>query len=365
MLFFLLTREKSYSKMNAIFQKIPASPTLCINCEKVWHPIPMKGCDSIMFKRKITVIGAGSVGSATAYTLALKGIAGEVVLVDINEKKADGEALDIYHGTPLMDAPVDVYAGSYEDTRGSSIVVITSGLPRKADQTRLELTQTNVDILRDIAPKITAYCPDATYILVSNPVDILTYAFLKLSGLPDSRVIGTGTLLDTARLRSYISRAFDVSQKSVHAYVFGEHGDTSFIPWSINNISGIDPVYHSDLVMYKNGMETPKINCDEIENHIRTSGAEIIRRKGYTNYAISTAIHTLCEALYASNCSTMMVSAMLHGEYGLSNVCLSLPTLLGNGCVQGRIMPRLARDELEKLKRSGAALKSVIEKLAL
>jgi len=318
-----------------------------------------------MFNRKITVIGAGSVGSATAYTLALKGTASEIVLVDINEKKAVGEALDIYHATPLMDSPVDVYAGSYEDTKGSSIVVITSGVPRKADQTRLELTQTNVDILKDIAPKITAYCPDATYVLVSNPVDILTYAFQRLSGLPDSRVIGTGTLLDTARLRSYIARAFNVSQRSVHAYVFGEHGDTSFIPWSINNISGIDPVYHSDLVMYKNGMATPKINCDEIENHIRTSGAEIIRRKGYTNYAISSAVHTVCETLYSSNCSLLMVSAMLHGEYGLSDVCLSLPTLLGNGYVQGRAMPRLAPDELEKLERSGAALKAVVKKLAL
>lgn len=318
-----------------------------------------------MFNRKITVIGAGSVGSATAYTLALKGIASEIVLVDINHRKAVGEALDIYHGTPLMDAPVDVYSGDYEDTKGSSIVVITSGLPRKADQTRLELTQTNVDILKEIAPKITAACPDATYLLVSNPVDILTYAFIKLSGLPDSRVIGTGTLLDTARLRSYISRAFGVSQKSVHAYVFGEHGDSSFIPWSINNISGIDPVNHSDLFMFKNGIETPKINCDEIENHIRTSGAEIIRRKGYTNYAISTAVHTVCEMLYSSNSTTVMVSAMLHGEYGLSDVCLSLPTLLANGSVQGRVMPKLAPDELEKLLKSGAALKAVINNLSL
>ena len=319
----------------------------------------------MMFNRKITVIGAGSVGSAAAFTLALTGTASEIVLVDINETKAQGEALDIYQGTPLMDSHVDIYAGTYEDAKDSSIVVITSGVPRKADQTRLELTKTNVDVLKSIAPNITRYCPDATYLLVSNPVDILTYAFTKISGLPDSRVIGTGTLLDTARLRSFISRAFNVSQKSVHAYVFGEHGDTSFIPWSINNISGIDPIKNSNLFLLQNGMTPPTINCDQIEDHIRTSGAEIIRKKGYTNYAISTAVQTVCETLYSSNCSTLMVSAMLHGEYGLSDVCLSLPTLIGNGCVQGHIMPRLLPDEAEKLMTSAAALKSVIKELSL
>ena len=317
-----------------------------------------------MFNRKITIIGAGSVGAATAYTLALKGLATEIVLVDINEAKAVGEALDIYHGTPLMDSPVDIYAGSYSDAAGSNIVVITSGLPRKPDQTRLELTQTNVNILKQIAPQILAVCPDATYVLVSNPVDILTYAFIKLTGLPESKVLGTGTLLDTARLRSYISRTFSVSQQSVHAYVLGEHGDSSFIPWSINNISGIDPVHNTDRLVIKNG-PTPTINCEEIENHIRTSGAEIIRRKGCTNYAVSTAVHTVCEALYSVNSSTLMVTAMLHGEYGLSDVCLSLPTLVGNGAVQGHIMPKLAPDEVEKLLKSGNALKSVIANLKL
>ena len=322
-----------------------------------------KGLD-IMFNRKITIIGAGSVGAATAYTLALKGIANEIVLVDINKEKALGEALDIYHGTPLMDSPVNVYSGDYCDTVGSSIVVITSGLPRKPDQTRLELKQTNVNILKQIAPQITKYCPDATYVLVSNPVDILTYAFIRLTGIPENRVLGTGTLLDTARLRSYISRTFSVSQQSVHAYVFGEHGDTSFIPWSINNVSGIDPVHNTDRLVIKSG-DTPVINCDEIENHIRTSGAEIIRRTGCTNYAVSTAVFTVCEALYSVHSSTLMVSAMLHGEYGLSDVCLSIPTLVGKGAVQGHVMPKLLPEEVEKLLHSGSALQAVIAKLDL
>ena len=318
-----------------------------------------------MFNRKITIIGAGSVGAATAYTLALRGLASEIVLLDIKQEKAVGEALDIYHGTPLMHDPVNVYAAKdYEDARGSSIVIITSGMPRRADQTRLELTQTNVDILKEIAPKITAVCPEATYLLVANPVDILTYAFIKITGLPDSQVFGTGTLLDTARLRSYIARKFSVSQQNVHAFVLGEHGDSSFIPWSINNISGIDPVKNIDRFFVLNGT-APTLNCDEVESHIRTSGAEIIRRKGYTNYAVSTAISTICEALYSTHSSILVVTAMLHGEYGLENVCLSLPTLLGNGMVQGHIMPNLAPHELEKLLTSANALKAVIDKLEL
>lgn len=316
------------------------------------------------FNRKITIIGAGSVGAATAFTLTLKGLASEIVLIDINKEKAVGEALDIFHGTPLMDDPVNVYAGDYADAKGSSIVVITSGIPRRPDQTRLELTQTNVNILKQIAPEIVAACPDATYVIVSNPVDILTYAFTKITGLPDNRVLGTGTLLDTARLRSYIARNFAVSQQSVHAYVLGEHGDTSFIPWSINNISGIDPIHNSERFVIGEG-SVPTIDCDAIENHIRTSGAEIIRRKGCTNYAVSTAVHMVCQALYSAHSSTLVLSSMLHGEYGMSDVCLSLPTLVGNGCVQGHIMPKLTDEECQKLLKSGNALKAVIDRLEL
>ena len=317
-----------------------------------------------MFNRKITIIGAGSVGAATAYTLALTGIASEIVLVDINKEKAVGEALDIYHGTPLMDDPVDVISGDYADAAGSNIVVITSGLPRRPDQTRLELTQTNVDIMKQIAPQITAVCPDATYLIVSNPVDILTYAFIKLTGLPDNRVLGTGTLLDTARLRSYIARSFDISQQSVHAYVLGEHGDSSFVPWSTCNISGMNPILNTERLLIA-GQPAPKLDCDAIENHIRTSGAEIIRRKGCTNYAVSTAVHTVCEALYGANSSILAVSSMLHGEFGLENVALSLPTLIGYGAVQGHVMPSFTNDEVQKLLHSANALKAVIDKLIL
>ena len=191
-----------------------------------------------MSNRKITVIGAGAVGSATAFALALKNVANEIVIVDINEDKALGEAMDIHQGTPLFSEPVNVYAGNYAAAAGSNIVVITSGVGRKPGQTRLDLVKTNVSILKSIIPQITSVCPDAIYVIVANPVDILTYVFCKISGIPEERVIGSGTLLDTARLRARIAEYLSVSQKNVHAYVFGEHGDTSFIPWSCATISG-------------------------------------------------------------------------------------------------------------------------------
>ena len=208
-----------------------------------------------MAAEKITVIGAGSVGATTAFALTLKNLADEIILVDINENKALGEAMDIHQGSPLLAKPVTVSAGTYEAAAGSEIVVITSGLPRKPGQTRIDLAQTNVDIMKDIASKITKTCPDATYIIVSNPVDILTYVFHKVSGIPEDRIIGSGTLLDTVRLRARIAQYLSVSQKNVHAYVFGEHGETSFIPWSIAEVSTINIAdYKKKIDLYNDNM---------------------------------------------------------------------------------------------------------------
>ena len=187
---------------------------------------------------KITIIGSGSVGSTIAYTLTVQGIASEIVMIDINEEKAKGEALDIRQGVPFC-TPCSVYAGSYEDAKDSDIVIITSGIARKPGQTRLDLAQTNVNIIKSITPNITKYAPDAIYLFVSNPVDILTYTFCKCSGIPESRILGSGTILDTARLRARLSEYYQINQQNVHAYVLGEHGDSSFVPWSVANISNI------------------------------------------------------------------------------------------------------------------------------
>ncbi len=315
-----------------------------------------------MPNRKITVIGAGAVGSATAFALALKNIANEIVIVDINEDKARGEALDIHQGTPLYSEPVNVYAGTYASAEGSDIVVITSGVGRKPGQTRIDLVNTNVSILKTIIPQITKVCPDATYVIVANPVDILTYVFCKLSGIPEERVIGSGTLLDTARLRARIAEYLSISQKNVHAYVFGEHGETSFVPWSIAEISTIGIEDYKEMIRLKNGIMVD-LDYDEIDKYMRSSGAKIIKRKGCTNYAISVSVCAICECLFGGVNAVATVATMLHGEYGLDDVCLSLPVLLGNGKVQGRILPRLTEEEHAKLLHSGNALKEIIAQL--
>lgn len=317
-----------------------------------------------MPNRKITVIGAGAVGSTTAFALAVKNIANEIVIIDINENKALGEAMDIHQGTPLFSEPVNVYAGNYDSAEGSDIVVITSGVGRKPGQTRMDLVKTNVNILKGIVPQITRSCPDATYVIVANPVDILTYVFCKMSGIPEERVIGSGTLLDTARLRARIAEYLSVSQKNVHAYVFGEHGETSFVPWSIAEVSTINIEDYKQRIKLKKGIMVD-LDYAEIDKYMRSSGAKVIERKGCTNYAIAISVCGICECLYGGVNAVATVATMLHGEYGLDDVCLSLPVLLGNGCVQGRIMPRLTDEEMEKLTRSGNALKDVIAQLDL
>lgn len=317
-----------------------------------------------MPNRKITVIGAGAVGSTTAFALAVKNIANEIVIIDINENKALGEAMDIHQGTPLFNEPVNVYAGNYDSAEGSDIVVITSGVGRKPGQTRMDLVKTNVNILKGIVPQITRSCPDATYVIVANPVDILTYVFCKMSGIPEERVIGSGTLLDTARLRARIAEYLSVSQKNVHAYVFGEHGETSFVPWSIAEVSTINIEDYKQRIKLNKGIMVD-LDYAEIDKYMRSSGAKVIERKGCTNYAIAISVCGICECLYGGVNAVVTVATMLHGEYGLDDVCLSLPVLLGNGCVQGRIMPRLTDEEMEKLTRSGNALKDVIAQLDL
>ena len=317
-----------------------------------------------MANRKITVIGAGSVGATTAFALTLQNIANEVVLVDINESKALGEAMDIRQSTPLLSDPVNVYAGNYESAAGSDIVVITSGMPRKPGQTRIDLAQTNVNIIKQIAPQIVKTCPDATYVIVSNPVDILTYVFHKVTNIPSNRIIGTGTQLDTARLRARIAEYLSVSQKNVHAYVFGEHGETSFIPWSIAEVSTVSLFDCKDKIKLDEDILVD-LDYAEIERHMRSSGAKVIERKGCTNYAISVAVCSICDALFGAVNAVQTVSLMLNGEYGISDVCLSMPALIGNGVVRGRITPVLTDEELAKLHYSADALKKVISQMAI
>ncbi len=307
---------------------------------------------------KITIIGTGSVGSTIAYTLTVWGIASEIIMIDINNEKALGEALDIRQGVAFC-SPCSVYAGSYSDAAGSDIVIITSGVARKPGQSRLELAQTNIDIINSIIPEITRYAPDAVYLLVSNPVDILTYVFCKRSGIPEERIIGSGTALDTARLRSRLSEYFSISQNNVHAYVLGEHGDSAFIPWSLTNISNV-PIEECHNSFISNNM-MPQLSYAEVEEYVKKSGARVIERKGATFYAVSISVCHICKCLLNRVDSTLTVSTMMHGEYGIDDVCLSTLNTVGNMGIRNKVMLPLNDNEIKALHNSAEKLKEIIK----
>lgn len=311
--------------------------------------------------RKITVIGAGSVGSTITYTLAVDKIASEIVMIDVNEEKARGEAMDILQGMPFS-SPTNIYAGDYSDAAGSDIVIITCGIARKAGQSRIDLAQTNVNIIKQIAPEIAKYAPDAIYIVVSNPVDILTYVFMRVSGIPEKHIIGSGTILDTSRLRSRIAEYVGISEQNIHAYVLGEHGDSSFVPWSIAQVGCVNLFdYRKDFHFYDS--LRPELDTDEIEDYIRTSGGQIIKRKGATFYAVSISVCHIVKCLLGSANNALTVSSMMHGEYDIEDVCLSIPFIIGPHGVSGHLLPNLTGSEIGKLQNSANVLKNVIRQV--
>lgn len=312
---------------------------------------------------KITVIGAGNVGATIANDLMIQGIASEIVLIDINRPKAFGEALDIYQGVPYC-APAIVRSGDYPAAADSDIVVITSGVPRKAGQSRLELAQVNVNIMKDIASKIVPVAPNALYVIVSNPVDVLTYVFHKISGVPESHIIGSGTILDTSRLQSTLAKRFCISPKNVHAHVYGEHGDSSFVPWSLVHIAN----NHIDSYKaHSPDHDRIKWNQDyeEIEQFVKTSGAQVIKNKGATFYAVAMSVCHLCKCVQSTAGTALTVSTMMHGEYGVSDVCLSTLALVDNQGVRGKILNQLTDGEIDKLRASAEKLKDVIRQVEI
>ena len=312
---------------------------------------------------KVTIIGAGSVGSTIAFAMASGGYVSEIVMIDINEEKALGEALDIRQGIPFC-PPCSIYAGTYRDAVNSDIVVLTSGLARKPGQTRLDLAQANVNIMKSIIPQVTAYAPDATYVIVSNPVDIITYVWNKLSGLPEKKIIGSGTILDTARLRARISEYYDINQQNVHAYVFGEHGDSSFVPWSLANISNVPIAEYPNLVKAENTL-FPPMNYKEVEEYMRKSGGRVIQRKGATFYAVSLSVCHICKCLLNGTDTTMTVSTMMHGEYDIEEVCLSTLNIVGRDGIDGRILLPLTDEETALLHKSADCLKDIIRNIQI
>ena len=310
---------------------------------------------------KISVIGAGNVGATIANDLMIQGVASEIVLVDVNKKRAYGEALDIYQGAPFH-SPAIVRAGEYEDAANSDIVIITCGVARKPGMTRLDLAQTNVNILKDVADSVVQHAPKAIYIIVSNPVDILTYVFTKISGLPENQIIGSGTILDTSRLQSELARRFYISPKNVHAHVYGEHGDSSFVPWSLVHIAN----NHVD-VYKQSSPDADRIKWnreyEELEDFVKKSGGRIIENKGATFFAVAMSVCHICKCIFSGASTALTVSTMMHGEYGVDDICLSILNLVDRNGVHGKILNHLTDEEIAKLQASANKLKEVLAQI--
>ena len=305
---------------------------------------------------KITVIGAGNVGATIANDLMIQGIASEIVLIDINRPKAFGEALDIYQGVPYC-APAIVRSGDYPAAADSDIVVITSGMPRKAGQSRLELAQVNVNIMKDIASKIVPVAPNALYVIVSNPVDVLTYAAIKMSGLPEGHVIGSGTVLDTGRLQQMLGAHVEVDPRDVQAYVMGEHGDSEFVAWSSAQVAGVPLNTFCELHGHLEHEAAEKRIAEDVKNSAYT----IIEKKHATYYGVAMAVKRICTAVMRDEQTVLPVSSLMVGEYGLSDLAISMPTVVGRDGVVCRVPVPLNDDEQHELTVSAKALKDIID----
>lgn len=310
--------------------------------------------------QKAAIIGCGFVGSATAFSLVHKGIFSELVLIDADQKKAEGEAMDLSHGRPFAH-PMKIYAGDYEDVSDCALIIITAGANQKPGETRIDLVHKNVSILKSIIPEIVKQNFEGILLMVANPVDILTYAALKISGYPKERVLGSGTVLDSARFRYLLSEHLNIASKSVHAMIIGEHGDSELPVWSGANISGIDIQDFCEL----KGFFNHKSSMEKIYRQVRDSAYEIIERKGATYYGVAMAVGRIAESIIRDEHSVLPISSLMEGEYGLSDLCISVPTLVsGKGAEQVLEIP-LSRMEREQLKKSADELKDVLKELKL
>ena len=310
--------------------------------------------------RKIGIIGCGFVGAATAYTLMQTRLFSEMVLIDNNTEKAEGEAEDISHGL-LFSSPQKIYAGSHDDLTDASIIIITAGANQKPGETRLDLVGKNVEIFKSIIPEITKRNMDAILLVVANPVDILTYVALRLSGYPEERVIGSGTVLDTARLKYELGRHLSVDSRSVHSFIIGEHGDSEIVAWSSANVSGI-PLH--DFCSMR-GFHNHDEEMRRIAGKVKNSAYEIIKRKGATYYGIAMSVRRICEAIVRDEHSVLPVSSMMHGEYGISDIALSMPAIVGIKGIETHVPISLDYEESEELKKSASILKETIASLKL
>ena len=311
--------------------------------------------------RKAAIVGCGFVGAATAFALMQNGLFSDIVLIDSNEPKAEGEAMDISDGIPFAE-PMQVRAGTYEDAADAAIIIITAGANQKPGETRLDLVQKNAGIFKSIIPQITATDFDGIILVIANPVDILTYVALKLSGMPETQVIGSGTVLDTARLRYALGEKLKVDSRSVHSFVIGEHGDSEIAVWSSANVAGI-PV--ADFWKMRQIEGNPQEGMEAISAEVRNSAYEIIKRKGATYYGIAMSALRVCQAIVRDERSILTVSTMMHGEYGVDGVALSTPCIVGADGLMTQVPISLSWQEREALQKSATTLREAAETLDL
>lgn len=302
---------------------------------------------------KVAIVGAGRVGSTLAYTLVTSGLARELVLVDADAERARGEAMDLADATAFF-APVDVRAGDLADTRGAAVTVLAAGAAQRPGETRLDLLRRNAAVLRDVVPQIRGANPDGILLVATNPVDVLTYAALRLSGLPPRRVMGSGTSLDTARFRAELGRHYRVDPRNVHAYVLGEHGDSEVPAWSAARLAGVSLAEFCGLT----DMSCTRRDMDAMALHVRDAAYEIIRRKGATHFGVAAALTRIIQAIVRDEGAVLTVSTLVTGAYGIRDVCLSLPVIVDASGARQTLPVTLDASEVDGLRRCADLLKA-------
>lgn len=306
--------------------------------------------------RKAAIVGCGFVGSASAFALMESGLFSELVLIDADKNKAEGEALDISHGLPFA-KPMQIYAGDYKDISDAYVIIVTAGAGQKPGETRLDLVKKNVGIFKSIIPQIAEHNQEGILLVVANPVDILTYAAAKFSGFPQNRVFGSGTVLDTARLKYLIGEHLSVDNRSVHAFIIGEHGDSEIAAWSSANVSGIPLNNFCEMRGHFHHQEA----MEKIAENVKNSAYEIIEKKRATYYGIAMSVKRICEAIVRDEKSILPVSSIQNGSNNISGVALSMPAIVGANGVETLVPIELNEQEKSDLKKSADTLKNIIQ----
>jgi len=320
----------------------------------------LTGEERIALPRKVAIVGAGFVGSTIAYTLMLRGLVSEIVLIDVDAKRAEGEAMDLNHGLPFAQ-PTRIRVGDYPDCKDAQVMVITAGAAQKLGETRLDLSERNAQVFREVIPRIIEHNKAGVLLVVTNPVDVMTYVALRLSGLPKERVIGSGTILDSARLRYLLGEYLRVDPRNVHAYIIGEHGDSEVPVWSLATVAGIRLRGFYPISGEKHGQE----QLDALFDETRRAAYEIIERKGRTYYAIGVGATRILESILRDENSVLTVSSLLEDYLGVSGVCLSVPSIVNRNGIRGLITLPLDAKETEQFHESANLVKEVISSLRL